>query len=202
MHISSRPAKQFLYNNLREIFKDTEGREVGLDIACGKMNFRPQFHTKRYIGVDLDEERIKYGIKRFPDNTEGRVCKIEDMEVDLQGDFVACIQAIGTNHRFNTENTMTCVNKLVAATREGGVLVFNTGEECIGCDHDIKALLSQSFEDVRTIYYGAFNIKTFRPISFILAYFMEFLPFLRTIGKKKRILYICRNRTANALSAR
>ncbi len=193
MRYSERPAKQFLFNLLRKKFALSRERQIGLDVACGKMIFRPWFETRRYIGVDLDAGRIREGREKYPE-AEGVVCAMEEMDPALRGDFVACIQAIGINSHFDPGNTLACVRKLAEATNEGGILIFNAGLPDGSSGEKIEALLRPHFASVEAVPYGAFNAPIGRPAAYVMAQAMNVLPFLRTVAGERRVLYTCTGR--------
>ena len=64
---SSKIAKQILHLKVRDFLLKNSLLVVGLDIGCADMPYRPLFKTKRYIGVDLDAQRLKEGLKKYSD---------------------------------------------------------------------------------------------------------------------------------------
>jgi hypothetical protein len=177
---------------LKRELEQSAGMGAGLDVACGYMQFRPLFKTSTYLGVDLDEGRIAAGLERYPD-AQGIVSSIENMQSDVKGDCVTCIQTIGANEFFDPDNTMVCVRKLVDATREKGVLLLTIGPDSAGYCDSIEELLQDCFRHVDVRAYGAFNERVPSFLSKLLAYAMDKLPFLRK-GAPPRYLFSCRDK--------
>jgi len=189
MPSSRRPAKQLAYNWIVQELKKSKGADVGLDVACGYMQFKPFFQTKSYIGVDLDAERIELCKERYPDAISHKY-SIEDMPPEITGDYVVCIQTIGANEFFNEDNTMLCIRKLVDATRENGSLVMTIGPSTASYFSEIDALLRDSFDEVGVREYGAFNTRLPSLVSRLVTYAMYVFSSLRK-ASPPRYLYAC-----------
>jgi hypothetical protein len=192
MPSSRRPAKQLLFWWLEHELKRSVGAEVGLDVACGFMQFRPLFRSARYIGVEIDLERLQVGLGKYPGVT-GIHSSIEELDPALQGDFVICIQTIGANKLFNSENTVLCVEKLVRATKQGGTLLVTIGPASAKYIEEIEKILRNAFRHVKIKSYGAFNRRLPSMISKIIALMMAYVPFLRRTSEP-RYYFSCQGR--------
>ncbi len=185
---SRRPHKQLLFSWLKDELKSSSNYGIGLDVACGYMQFRPLFLTSSYIGVDLDPERVKKASNRYPEATAVH-SSIEDMNPEIRGDFVICIQTIGTNALFNTENTTLCIQKLLDATNEGGALLFNIGPFSSQYIPEIERAVRDSFASVNINIYGAFSKRVPPYLTKMLSYAMKKFEFLRKPQNKSEIRY-------------
>ncbi len=169
----------------------SEGAAVGLDLACGPMRHRPNFLTDRYVGVDLNPERIERGLAKHPDAT-GIVAGLEDIDEDTTGDFVICIETLGINLRFDVGKMMLVMHKIVDAVRPDGTLIFNIGVDG-GFETQVDELLHASFKDVDKREYGAGHDRTSTFISYTRAKLMHWFPRLRH-GSKRKAYYLCRRK--------
>ena len=81
--------------------------EFGIDVGCGPMDNRPYFRSTRYVGVDLDVDRLVTGRRRFP----GALAVAMRIEQDcgVAGDFVLCVQMF-VNRHFPAEQTLEGVD--------------------------------------------------------------------------------------------
>lgn len=190
---SSRPSKQLLFLMLSKDMKSSQSYNIGLDLACGKMYNRGMFKTKKYIGIDIDEERIRKGLRKFPSAT-GLVYPLEDLPSTLEGDFVVCVQTIGINNYFDVKNTMNVINKIVESVNQNGVLIFNVGPKALELyERKIDELLVQSFSGVKKTEYGRWTNETNKHLSLLLGVLMYIIPLLRK-GKTRFAYYICHNK--------
>lgn len=194
--ISKLPSKTLLWiwaeRDMRRLSTD---KEIGLDAACGRMNNRHLFLTKKYVGLDRSEELIKEGLEKYPDAIP-ILSNLEDID-NLKADICLCVQTIGFNVHFDTEHTIEVVDKLVSAVKPKGQLVFNIGSrqtEARIVEPQIDQILSGKFRKVKKLPYGAFSFKTNKYISLFLAYLMNFLPLFRTVGGHKLLYYVCTDR--------
>lgn len=169
----------------------SEGAAVGLDLACGPMRHKPHFLTDRYVGVDLNPERIERGLAKHPDAI-GIVAGLEDIGEDATGDFVICIETIGINLRFDVDKIMLVMHKIVNAVRPDGTLIFNVGADA-RFEREIDELLHASFKDVDKREYGAGHDRTSTLISYSRAKLMQWFPCLRH-GSKRKAYYLCRHK--------
>jgi hypothetical protein len=157
------------------------------------MRHRAYLKTPKYIGVDLDGERIDRGMKKHPDAV-GIVSSIEDFDHKVKGDVVLCIETIGINDWFEVDNTMLVIRKAVCAVEPDGTLIFNVGGGAVtGYESAIDNLLRDSFCSVDKREYGAFHGRTSSLLSYSIAKLMLWFPALRS-GAAKKIYYLCRDR--------
>ena len=186
---STKPAKQLLYNWLNRDLARSEGMEIGLDVGCGWMQNRPFFRTRRYIGMDLDAERLEKGQKDYP-GAEAVKGRIGEAGLEIQGDCVVCVQVFNNQH-FDPAQTFDGVRALVAMTRTGGMLVFNIAKRAFDAEADIDSHLGNTFETVDKDPYGALSGVSLGPLSPLVAAAMDILPALRRGAGYQKIYYRC-----------
>ncbi len=186
---SPKPAKQLLYIWINRDLARSDGMEVGLDVGCGWMQNRPFFRTRRYIGMDLDAERLEKGKKDYPgvEAVEGR---IGDDGLDIQGDCVLCVQVFNNQH-FDPAQTFDGVRSLVDMTRSGGILVFNIARRAFDAEEEIDRHLGETFERVDKVPYGALSGINLGPFSPLAAMAMNVVPALRRGAGYQKIYYRC-----------
>ena len=177
--LASKPSRQLLWLWLEKDMKHLQG-EIGLDAACGLFENKRFFRTKRYIGVDANQERIETGLKRHPD-AEGEAIKIEDLGERHAADIVLCVQVIGTDVKFESENALKAVKKLIQVTRPGGALIVNIGSK--SPTNGIVAALRAAFEYVEVRRYGRRMASFPVPLPQIIAHLMNRFQSLRGDNK-------------------
>lgn len=192
MMASYKPAKLFIKSMLRRDLKVSEGYDVGVDVACGYMSMHKLFRTKRYVGIDMDAERIRCGLARNPYAT-GIVSTIEAIDRSVMGDFVVCVQVIGINKHFDNAKTMDCINKIIDIVSPGGALIINIGPRSKNYENEIDALLARKFGDIHKTVYGAFYSKTNYLVSLLIVGLMRVFPWVR-IGSKRCCYWMCNQR--------
>jgi len=195
IRLSKRPEKALLWLWLKRDMLFSRGMQVGIDAACGMMTNRKYFHTRKYIGVDADKQRLDIGMAKHPESVAVH-SKIEDI-VDLRGDFLVCVQCININKHFNTRNTLSIIQSFVNIINPGGYLIFNVGSvdgDLRKIEPNIDAILKGHFEKIIKIKYGAFSHQTNKFVSLIIAYLMFYVPTLRTINGAKKSYYFCQGR--------
>lgn len=193
---SLRPAKQLVWRWLEKDMQESSSYCAGLDIACGAMINRPLFKTQTYTGIDLDENRIKEGLTKYPD-VRGEACDILNMPEDVRGDFVLCVQTIGINAKCDHTMDAAMVEAIVDHVNTGGSLIVNLGPACRNKEFLID-ILRRRFKTVIVRPYGRLNGQMpYILISKILCLAMDLLPlailrgadFVYLVGKEKRDNY-------------
>lgn len=188
---SKHPPKQLLYLLLFHDMKASRDREIGIDVGCGLMQNRPLFRTRRYLAIDLDEDRLVRGRARYPE-AETMAMRMEDVR-DVSGDLVLCVQTF-VNYQFPVENTRPAAEALVRMTRRDGTLIFNISKRNLGYEREIDALLADAFESVTKVTYGALAGRNLGPLSPLAAYAMYLLPGLRHGREYTKVYYRCEGR--------
>lgn len=187
---SGKPAKQLLWYFLMRDMRLSTGREIGVDAGCGHMENKRWFGTERYIGIDVDRERLAAAQANHPD-AEIMCAKLEDVD-GVTGDIVLCVQVMN-NRYFKISNTFLATERLVQMVRPGGVLIFNISKRAFSFEEDILALLKRSFESIKIEKYGALSAPS-TVFSPLIAGLMYFLPVLRKGRGYQKIYYVCQGR--------
>jgi SAM-dependent methyltransferase len=187
-----KPYKAYLY---RQAQRAVDGRtfDVCVDVACGEMQAANWVNCRRYIGVDLDGERLKRGVAAGP-GREAIHARIEDMAPDIRGNLVLCFETIGVNKHAPVDRSLAYVERLVGATLPDGTLIFNLGSKGAGWSAPVREALDRAFGRVSVVRYGRFISARWRPITGLLVAMMERWPGLATSPKRAGHLYIAEGR--------
>ena len=187
---SGKPAKQLLWYFLMRDMRLSEGCEIGVDAGCGHMENKRWFRTQRYIGIDVDRERLAAAQSTHPD-AESMCAKLEDVD-GVTGDIVLCVQVMN-NRYFDVSNTLVATEALVRMVRPGGVLIFNISKRAFSFEEEIFALLKRSFELIKVEKYGALSAPS-TVFSPFIAGLMYFFPALRKGRGFQKFYYVCQGR--------
>jgi len=173
--------------------KHSRGKETGVDVGCGEMGNYSLFQTQRYIGIDLDKNRLETGQKKYPE-TETICARMEEIG-NVKGDFILCVQVFNNVH-FDTKKTIEMVDLLCSMLNKGGSLIFNIGSDSKNCEQAIDTLLSSKIKSIKKIRYGSSFATQQRPsiVSLIFAKAMFYFPVLRDMGGYHKIYYYCSNK--------
>ena len=180
--------KILLYRWVNE-FLQQHDYNIALDLGCGDMAFADSIRTKRYIGLDLDAERLARAAQQHP-RAEAVCAPIEEIPADLRGDLVLCLQCIGINHLFESDRCLEVVHKIIAATEVGGSLVFNIGPGCRSKFDEIHEGVYAAFNNPRRISYGRFWQERLPSRASRLANLMHAVPLLARSSRPMH-LYFC-----------
>jgi hypothetical protein len=196
---SPRPEKQLFWLWLQPILKESARYEAGLDVACGWMKMRRHIKTRTYRGIDFNPERIAKGLSKNP-GAVGVVRRIEDMDDEDVGDYVFCVQTIAINRFFgktDIETAFLAIDKIIRATKPGGMLVFNVGEGMRPAIPEVVQRLKAEFDEVECRHYG--RGQNPRPLawSLLLARAMFVVPRLAHTAKTGRWLFVCRGKRSS-----
>lgn len=192
---SSRPHKQLLYLIVGRFLKYAPEVDVALDLACGRMLIADKVRTRQYIGVDIDEDRLREGIARHP-SALAISSTIESLPDDITGDMVFCLQCIAVNKFFKPEHTVEAVAKMVDATRPGGTLLFNVGYNSQAYLAEIVEMLGKVFSRCKIVDYGRFH-GHWDGAALLLAYVMSALPFIARYPARPARIFICEGRASS-----
>lgn len=190
---SKRPSKQLVWFFVHQDMKKSRGKITGIDMGCGEMLNYNLFETKKYIGVDLDNERLILGKKKYP-QAAAVYSTIEDCE-NVHGDFVLCIQVFN-NIYFQKDRIMFALDKLTSMLNKNGSMIFNIGKDVVKYENEIDAYLKSNFKKIKKKQYGApFSNNQYNSrLSLVIAVAMYFLPFIRKIGGHDYVYYYCQNK--------
>jgi hypothetical protein len=161
---SFNPSKNLIWIWLSKDLKSMKPCSFGIDAACGNMQQFPIMKVENYIGFDIDEKSVSQGLENFP-NASGFVCSLEKVleqrnDLYLKGDLVICIQTLGINSNFDSENLLTAVGNLIKLTAHSGTLIMNirwSKNEFKYQKFEIEKILKSNFSDIRSKSYGSFD---------------------------------------------
>ena len=174
--------------------------DLGIDLAGGSMGNKRFFVTKKYMSVDIDQNKLDLGNSKFSDALV-KNCDIESF-LNTEGinpDVLVCVQTMGTNERFQHDRTEKIIMQMYHFLKPGGSMLFNIGSNIQDFEklkYKLSSYFNGKFESVDAYFYGALHEtkkNSLNPIfRLFLAYLMNFIPPLRTFfGFKKRKLYFC-----------
>jgi SAM-dependent methyltransferase len=196
------PSKQLLFLRVHDFLRKNGKYDTALDLACGTMYFADLIQADKYVGVDLDAERLARGKADHP-QAETVHCKIEDLPRDVSGNLVLCLQCVGVNKHFDNRQTLEVVDRILGSVRQGGDLVFNIGPRAAGCFDDIDARIQSAFAECRRYDYGRFNDDLFKKrkglvAAMVLAQLMRAFPGLARSSSLPKRLYLCKGKRQTA----
>lgn len=186
IRLGKRPAKSLFFMWAKKDLRRLKPVKTALDLACGAMYFRPFLPARRYIGVDVLQERLDAGRQRHPD-VETICGKIEDLTPGVTADIVICFETFGINSWFDNTATMHCVEKMIRATNKGGTALLNLGPAAARWHEPVVDRFRKSFAAVAVKRYGRWSFETNPLVSYALAWLMRLVPKLRTDGSSPRI---------------
>jgi len=135
---------------LRRLAKDLsrERGKIGVDAASAHMKYRRFFKTQRYIGIDIDRERLITGLQRHPEDT-GILANLA--EYRGPGNSVDLLVSSNTLHFMSDEDCMAAVMNFVFMVKPDGRLIITKHVDEVS--PKVLELLQRSFEDVDIFFY-------------------------------------------------
>ena len=176
--------------------------EIGIDLAGGSMLNKKFFKTKKYICVDLNQEKLDKGLLLNKDAIAIN-SKIEDYMKNVnqkKPNLIVCVQTMGINTKFNHEKTLEVIKMMFKFLDNRGCLIFNLGNNVNlkSIEDELKIFLKDKFKIIKVRPYGAFNNTSKKPphhyLRFLMAFLMDVFPPLRTFFgfQKNNLYYFCR----------
>ena len=156
---------------------------TAVDVGCGKFINKRYFKNKNYIGIDINEDILKGGLRIYPDTKYccGTVLK----KLAFNGDIVVATLLL-TTEIFPVDKTISAINNLVEAVNNNGSLIFTIGKRNYIYKDQILKVLNDNFHKIDIRQYGNFNKPSF--LGFFIAYFMYLFPKLR-INDENKMFY-------------
>jgi hypothetical protein len=178
--------------------------KLGVDLAGGNMGTKRFFSTKKYISVDINQNKLDEGKKNNPDAVAIN-SKIQDYMKNYQEEkpeLLVCLQTFGINTIFQNEETLDVVKMMYNFLKPGGSMIFNAGEFSLNLnkfEQELTPYLKSKFKKVDRKFYGAwilYNKSISGPYKLIFAYIMYIFPFLTKIFsiKQKYVYFCCKNK--------
>ena len=152
------------------------------------MVFINRLKHESYIGIDVDANRIKSSLKKYP-NAEGYVGDILNLRKNL-GDSCLCLQVFNNKH-FDNSKTLLAVNKLADAVMSDGRLIFNIGKKSSEFAREIELILRKNFKEVKVIIWGNRNLLPYFYFYFnwLSCFFLKKVNIY--LGHSTKVLYYC-----------
>tara|TARA_B100000900_G_scaffold90825_1_gene74145 strand:- start:777 stop:1433 length:657 start_codon:yes stop_codon:yes gene_type:complete len=178
--------------------------EIGVDLAGGSMLNRKFFKTKKYICVDINQDKLNEGLLLNKDATAVN-SKIENFMSNVnqkKPNLIVCVQTMGVNTNFNHEKTLEVIKMMFKFLENDGCLIFNLGNKVNLkiIEEDLKIFFKNKFQTIEIRPYGAFKVTSKKPyhfsLRFLIAFLMDIFPPLRTFFglKKNNLYYFCKNK--------
>lgn len=150
MRFYARPSKTFFFNLLaRTLSKYEEG--AALDAASANFKNRRLFFTERYVGLDVDENALKEGLKKFPDRRNiGIVGDMNALGALPAGSFSVVVSTNTLDHlpAREIDSVIASLSRLVSS---GGALFLQLSLSNLG--ENTVAALKETWRSVRVRYY-------------------------------------------------
>lgn len=213
MRISHNPSKNLIWIWLARDLKKLGDYKIFIDAACGDMNLISQIKTGKYIGFDIDNDRLKRALEKYP-TAQGLVSSIENItqhpELFSVGDVVVCMQTLGINHKFDVSKLELAINNLILLTSNSGTLIINIrwpNREYSESYLKIRKFLHSNFYQIEEKNYGTLeslplsktNLFSKYLISIPLTLTLFFFPILRKINiyQKPSTYFVCSQKRTN-----
>lgn len=152
--VPARPSKAYFYELFHRDMEQFAGAEVGADIAAATCKNLPCFRTKKYIAVDIDQQRLRQGIEKYrgrDDLPEAVPICADIREVDrhLAPRSVDVVVSTHTLHHLPASDRLPAVRLLTTLVRPGGSLILQMCETTDLTVRDVAAILEPEFSDLR-----------------------------------------------------
>ena len=150
MRLYARPSKTFFFNMLaRKLSGFSKG--IALDAASANFKNRRLFETEGYVGVDLDAEAVKEGLKKYPDQRNvGIVGDMNALGALPAGSFSLVVSTNTLDH-LHAREIEPAIAALARLTSSDGMLFLQLSLPNLG-DNTVSAL-KRTFKSVRVRYY-------------------------------------------------
>ena len=138
MRLYARPSKTFFFNMLaRKLSGFSKG--IALDAASANFKNRRLFETEGYVGVDLDAEAVKEGLKKYPDQRNvGIVGDMNALGALPAGSFSLVVSTNTLDH-LHAREIEPAIAALARLTSSDGMLFLQLSLPNLG-DNTVSAL--------------------------------------------------------------
>lgn len=150
--MSTEPEYNYLYVLLRRALAPIR-MGTGLDVGCSTLINANFFATERYIGLDMQEDRLREGLTRprLRPNVSAVVADMHDLDrlPPACASVVACTNVL---HWLSPSDTARAVDSMAGLCQRGGTLVLNIEQKRDGTAAIVSRLREQ-FDDVNVTPY-------------------------------------------------
>tara|TARA_Y100000589_G_scaffold317772_1_gene344309 strand:- start:10332 stop:10946 length:615 start_codon:yes stop_codon:yes gene_type:complete len=182
---SNRLATLWLKKDLYKI----RNYHTAIDVGCGKFINRRYFKNKNYVGVDIDEDILKGGLKIYPNTKYFKGSVLNKLPV--KGDIIVATLLL-TTQSFPVNKTINAINNLIEAVNKEGDLIFTIGRRNYIYKDEIFKVLKNSFYEVKMRQYGNFNKPSI--LGVLISFAMYLFPKLRINSKNKMFYCVAKNK--------
>ena len=150
MNFMVRPSKCFLFDYLEKTLKPYN-QGMALDAGCANFKNRKFFKTDKYIGLDIDLEAIRAGIKKFLDNSSfGLLGDLSNLAVIPDNSFEAVVST-NTLYVLPWVLRFNAIKNLCRITSTNGIIFLDL--EFDSQSAQVIDLFKSNFQEVKVIYY-------------------------------------------------
>ena len=189
---SNNPQKQFLWFMLEKDLRSTKQTETFTDFGCGNLKNRRFVNCSEYYGVDIDQDLIEQGKKKYQNVnvTNSTILEYSGKKTD----WVICVQVF-VNSEFDESFTINTVHKMVEQVKNGGTLIFNTSAKTKKFENDILKIIMPAFKNVKVSRYGKLApfLKN-RLLAFVFGFLAFHFKSLRNEANHQKTYYLCKSK--------
>lgn len=150
MNLSERPSRCFLFDRLEQDLELVKG-EWGMDAACSSFTNLHMFGTRRYVGVDLREDRLRGGLARHSQKTAiGLLADISQLEPIPTGSMDVVVST-NTIYQIPADRRRKAVAHLCRLVSPSGMLICEMPLSIY--DNRIRHTISEAFSHIQTSYF-------------------------------------------------
>jgi hypothetical protein len=209
---SKRPSKVRFYSRFgRDVREITDGADVAADVASSRFKNLRHFRSDRYIGVDLDDTRLREGLREAPDSAEVTAVKADITAPVFHTESVDALVSTHTLSHLNDEDQRPFVERAVDTIAPEGDLILNTTPEVYS--EKLESVLESRFQTVETMSYrnvvselfeqrfqdstGRISYPSFKPargVVWLLSLIVVLQEFFPIPGSRSRIYVHCSNK--------
>jgi len=125
------PSKTFFYKKIIsdiKLLNLKKNLKKVLDVGCGEAQFYNHFKRKEYLGLDIDEIKIKKVKKKYPK------CKIKkanfnNLKINKKFDIILCLEVDSLNNVYNSKKSLNFLRKIISLTSKNGYVILNFWKE-------------------------------------------------------------------------
>jgi len=183
------PSKTYFYKETFKVIRSLNSKKnlkKILDVGCGEAKFYPYFRKKNYLGLDIDDIKIKKIKKKYPK------CKIKKadfnkIKIKKKFDIILCLEVNSLNRADSPQKSLNFLNKIISMTSKNGYVLLNFWKIFYFQNEEkIKLIFKKNnISIVKKIEYGFFDkniIFLFWKIIFHL--YPILLPLAKLLRKK------------------
>ena len=188
------PSKTYFYKEIFKVIsslKSKKNLKKILDVGCGEAQFYPYLKKKEYLGLDIDDVKIKKVKKKYPK------CKIKKadfnkIKINKKFDIVLCLEVDSLNRVDSPQKSLHFLNKIISMTSKNGYVLLNFWKIFYFQNKQkIKSILKKNNITIeKKIEYGFFDKNIiFLCWKIIFHLYPILIPFAKLL-KKKNVSFV------------